>query len=84
MAATDLFALVRATARSGVAVLMVEQNALQAMQVSDRALVLVDGRSAHEGPAPALARDPAIRRLFLGGRGEGRMGDTGTDRETTR
>ncbi|GGJ19115.1 ABC transporter ATP-binding protein [Neoroseomonas lacus] len=82
-AATDLFALVRATAETGVAVLMVEQNALQAMQISDRALVLVDGRNAHEGPAPALARDPAIRRLFLGGRGEGRMDATGTNRETS-
>lgn len=83
-AATDLFALVRATAEAGVAVLMVEQNALQAMEISDRALVLVDGRNAHEGPALALARDPAIRRLFLGGRGEGRMDGTGTDRETSR
>ena len=82
-AATDLFGLVRATAASGVAVLMVEQNALQAMEISDRALVLVDGRNAHEGPAPALARDPAIRRLFLGGRGEGRMDTTGTARETS-
>jgi len=80
-AASDLFALVRATAASGVAVLMVEQNALQAMELSDRALVLVDGRNAHEGPAPALARDPAIRRLFLGGRGGSRMDDTGTTRE---
>ena len=83
-AATDLFGLVRATAASGVAVLMVEQNALQAMEISDRAIVLVDGRNAHEGPAAALARDPAIRRLFLGGRGGSRMDDdTGTTRETS-
>lgn len=83
-AATDLFELIRATAASGVAVLMVEQNALQAMGIADRTLVLVDGRNAHEGAAPALARDPAIRRLFLGGRGEGRMDGTGTDRESGR
>ncbi|WP_198374884.1 ABC transporter ATP-binding protein [Neoroseomonas rubea] len=83
-AAADLFALVRSTAASGVAVLMVEQNALQAMEVSDRALVLVDGRNAHEGPAPALARDPEIRRLFLGGRGAGSMDASGTGRETQR
>ena len=82
-AATDLFALVRSTTESGVAVLMVEQNALQAMETSDRAIVLVDGRKAHEGPAAALARDPAIRRLFLGGRGEGRITETGTARETS-
>ena len=49
-------------------ILMVEQNALEAMLVSDRAIVLVDGRNEREGPAPALARDPAIRKLFLGGR----------------
>ena len=47
-------------------------------------IVLVDGRNAHEGPAAALARDPAIRRLFLGGRGGSRMDDdTGTTRETS-
>jgi branched-chain amino acid transport system ATP-binding protein len=82
MAAAELLALVRATAASGVAVLMVEQNALQAMEVSDRALVLVDGRNAQEGPARALARDPEIRRLFLGGRGQGRMDGTGKAEET--
>jgi branched-chain amino acid transport system ATP-binding protein len=67
-AASDLFDQIRALAVSGVSILMVEQNALEAMLVSDRAVVLVDGRKEHEGPAPALARDPAIRRLFLGGR----------------
>ena len=67
-AASELFDTIRALAASGVAILMVEQNALEAMLVSDRAVVLVDGRNEHEGPAPALARDPAIRRLFLGGR----------------
>ena len=67
-AASDLFDTIRALAGSGVGVVMVEQNALEAMLVSDRAVVMVDGRMKHEGPAPALARDPAIRRLFLGGR----------------
>ncbi len=68
-AASELFDTIRALAASGVGILMVEQNALEAMLVSDRAVVLVDGRNEHEGPAPALARDPAIRKLFLGGRG---------------
>ena len=67
-AASELFDTIRALAASGVGILMVEQNALEAMLISDRAIVLVDGRNEREGPAPALARDPAIRKLFLGGR----------------
>jgi len=67
-AASELFDTIRSLAASGVGILMVEQNALEAMLVSDRAIALVDGRNEREGPAPALARDPAIRKLFLGGR----------------
>ena len=67
-AAQDLFALVREIRGSGIAVLMVEQNALDALQVSDRAYVLVDGRNEFEGPARELAADEQIRALFLGGR----------------
>ena len=66
--AEDLFALVRQIRDSGMAVLMVEQNALDALQVSDRAYVLVDGGNHFEGAARALADDPQIRALFLGGR----------------
>jgi len=66
--AQDIFALVRQIRDSGVAVLMVEQNALDALQVSDRAYVLVDGSNHVEGPARTLAADPEIRALFLGGR----------------
>ncbi len=69
IAASELFATIRGLAADGVAVLMVEQNALEALSVSDRAYVLVDGRNAEEGRATALAGDPRIRRLFLGGRG---------------
>ncbi|MBC9176930.1 ABC transporter ATP-binding protein [Pseudoroseomonas ludipueritiae] len=67
-AASELFALVRTIATGGIAVLMVEQNALESLSVSDRAYVLVDGRNHLEGPARAVADDPDIRRLFLGGR----------------
>ena len=35
--------------------------------IADRGVVLVDGRTAHEGPARALAADGEVRRLFLGG-----------------
>jgi branched-chain amino acid transport system ATP-binding protein/neutral amino acid transport system ATP-binding protein len=67
-AATELFGLIRAIATGGIAVLMVEQNALESLSVSDRAYVLVDGRNHLEGPARQVADDPDIRRLFLGGR----------------
>ena len=66
--AEDLLSLVRQIRDGGVAVLMVEQNALDALQVSDRAYVLVDGANHVDGEARALAADPQIRALFLGGR----------------
>lgn len=66
--AAGLLDTIRALARSGLAILMVEQNAMEALAVSDRAVVMVDGRVARAGPADAVAADPDIRRLFLGGR----------------
>ena len=67
-AAEELFATIVALNRSGVAILMVEQNALEALAVSARACVLVQGRVEHEGRAGELASDPTVRDLFLGGR----------------
>jgi branched-chain amino acid transport system ATP-binding protein len=66
--ASELFGVIRGLARDGLAVLMVEQNAIEALQVSDRAEVLVDGRNARSGKAGDLSADPEIRKLFLGGR----------------
>ena len=56
---------------SGVAIVLVEQNARAALAVADRAVVLVEGRNAHSGPARDLARDPVVARLYLGGRAGG-------------
>jgi branched-chain amino acid transport system ATP-binding protein len=67
-AAHELFEYIRRIADEGIAILMVEQNALESLEVSDRAYVLVDGRNHLDGPASAVANDPDIRRLFLGGR----------------
>lgn len=67
-AAGDLFRMITTIRDSGVAILMVEQNAIDALKVADRAYVLVDGHNRIDGPAQALASDPDIRRLFLGGR----------------
>jgi len=66
-AAEELFGTILALNRSGVAILMVEQNALEALAVSARAYVLVQGRPEREGRAADLASDPTVRDLFLGG-----------------
>jgi branched-chain amino acid transport system ATP-binding protein len=50
----------------GVAVLLVEQNAAQALNLADRAYVLESGSSALEGPGPELARDDRVRVAYLG------------------
>jgi branched-chain amino acid transport system ATP-binding protein/neutral amino acid transport system ATP-binding protein len=66
-AAEELFGTIVALNRGGVAILMVEQNALEALAVSARAYVLVQGRAEREGHAAELASDPTVRDLFLGG-----------------
>jgi branched-chain amino acid transport system ATP-binding protein/neutral amino acid transport system ATP-binding protein len=67
-AAEELFGTILALNKSGVAILMVEQNALEALSVSARAYVLVQGRPEREGGAADLAADPTVRDLFLGGK----------------
>jgi branched-chain amino acid transport system ATP-binding protein len=66
-AAEELFGTIVALNQGGVAILMVEQNALEALSVSARAYVLVQGRAEREGVAAELAADPTVRDLFLGG-----------------
>ena len=63
----EVFERLRVLASSGVAVLMVEQNAKGALRHADRALVLVEGRNHLEGPAAALLGGPAVGAAFLGG-----------------
>jgi len=67
-AAEELFGTIIALNKSGVAILMVEQNALEALTVANRAYVLVQGRPEREGRAADLADDPTVRDLFLGGK----------------
>jgi branched-chain amino acid transport system ATP-binding protein len=64
----DVFAQLRRLAASGVAVLMVEQNAKAALRASDRGYVLAEGRNVTEGPSAALLADAALADAFLGGR----------------
>jgi branched-chain amino acid transport system ATP-binding protein len=66
-AADALFDAVVALNRDGLPVLMVEQHAIEALNISTRGYVLVAGRTETEGEGPTLAADPDIRRLFLGG-----------------
>jgi branched-chain amino acid transport system ATP-binding protein len=67
MAAERLFETIGAINRDGVAIVMVEQNALEALAIAARGYILVDGRNSRTGPAAALAADPDVRRIFLGG-----------------
>lgn len=66
-AADQLFEVIVALNRTGLPILMVEQHALEALEISTRAYVFVSGRNTVDGPGPALGADPEVRRLFLGG-----------------
>ena len=67
LAAEKLFESIIAIHAGGVSIALVEQNANEALAISDRAYILVDGRNSRTGDAKALAADPEIRRIFLGG-----------------
>ena len=66
-AAEQLFETIRAINADGVAILMVEQNAREALALAQRGYILVDGRNSRSGPASVLASDPEVRTIFLGG-----------------
>ena len=63
----ELFDRIIEVARTGIPILMVEQNARQALEIADRGYVLVQGRNAHTGTGAELLADPEVRRSFLGG-----------------
>jgi len=63
----EVFRIVEELRRGGQTVLMVEQNAAKALEISDYAFVLELGRTRYEGPGRALLADPRVRRLYLGG-----------------
>jgi len=67
LAAERLFETIRAINADGVAIVMVEQNALEALAIARRGYIMVDGRNSRTGEAAALAGDPDVRRIFLGG-----------------
>ena len=53
--------------KQNIAILMVEQNARQALEISDRGYILVTGKNAYEGNGDYLLNDKEIRKSFLGG-----------------
>lgn len=63
----ELFDRIIEVARTGISILMVEQNARQALDIADRGYVLVQGRNAYTNTGAALLADPEVRRSFLGG-----------------
>lgn len=64
----QVFADLRRLAETGVAVLMVEQNAKAALRISDRGYVLAEGRNRFAGAAAALLADRDLAEAFLGAR----------------
>ncbi|MEZ0168629.1 ABC transporter ATP-binding protein [Microvirga sp. TS319] len=64
----DVFeAIVQLVRQTNIGILLVEQNAVQALEISDRAYVLVLGKSALTGKANELLANPRVRDLYLGG-----------------
>jgi branched-chain amino acid transport system ATP-binding protein len=56
----------RTVNKSGVAILLVEQDVMNALELADRAYVVDHGRATKSGPAMSLANDPAIREAYMG------------------
>ena len=53
--------------KTGVGILIVEQNAKQALSIADRGYVLVNGKNSREGSGQDLLNNPEVRKSFLGG-----------------
>ena len=65
----EVFDKVGALARGGLTVMLVEQNAARALEISDRAYVLELGRNRFEGTGSELLANPEVRQMYLGGQG---------------
>ncbi len=62
----EIFRIIQELQREGRTILLVEQNALGALTISQRAYVLESGSVTTSGPAAVLIQDPEVRRAFLG------------------
>jgi len=63
----ELFDRIIEVARTGIAILMVEQNAKQALNIADKGYVLVQGENRFTDTGEALLANPEVRKSFLGG-----------------
>lgn len=62
----ELFAALARVRKSGIGVLLVEQNAKRSLAIADRGFLLENGRIVGQGTAAALKSDPAVQRAYLG------------------
>ncbi len=62
-----IFEIIQMINREGTTVLLVEQNALQALQIAHTGIVLETGRVALQGPAAELLKSPKVQEAYLGG-----------------
>ena len=62
----ELFSRIIEVGKTGVGILMVEQNAKQALSIADRGYVLVNGKNNREGTGQQLLNNPDVRKSFLG------------------
>ncbi|MEV0666549.1 ABC transporter ATP-binding protein [Spirillospora sp. NPDC050365] len=78
MLVQQIFSIIQEINRRGTTVLLVEQNAQQALQIAHRAYVLETGRVVKSAPAAELLDDPEVRAAYLGGElGDGAAAATG-------
>ena len=62
----EVFALIKRIHADGVAILLVEQNVVQSLEVADRAYILAEGKFVMSGNAADIGADPALKRAYLG------------------
>jgi branched-chain amino acid transport system ATP-binding protein len=63
----EIFRIIKDLRQHGQTILMVEQNAAKALEISDYAYVLEVGQNRYEGSGRAILEDPRVKRLYLGG-----------------
>ncbi len=62
----ELFALIARIHAEGVAVLLVEQNVMQSLEIAGRAYVLAEGQCVISGRSAVIGADPRLKRAYLG------------------
>ena len=62
----ELFALIAQIRADGVAILLVEQNVVQSLDIADRAYILAEGSFVMSGAAATIGADPELKRAYLG------------------